>query len=30
MDPSTGEVVLKVNLDSYLSEVYGFLFKTAD
>ncbi|WP_313889159.1 MULTISPECIES: YqaI family protein [unclassified Peribacillus] len=30
MDPSTGEVVLKVNLDSYLSEVYGFSFKTAD
>ncbi|MBK5446196.1 MULTISPECIES: hypothetical protein [unclassified Peribacillus] len=27
MDPSTGEVVLKVNLDSYLSEVYVFYLK---
>ncbi|WP_144528761.1 YqaI family protein [Peribacillus simplex] len=30
MDPSTGEVVLKENLENYLSELYGFSFKTAE
>ncbi|WMX57419.1 YqaI family protein [Peribacillus sp. R9-11] len=30
MDPSTGEIVLKENLESYLSDVYGFSFKTAE
>lgn len=29
-DPNNGEVVLKVNLERYLSEVYGFQFKTAE
>ncbi|WP_397443420.1 YqaI family protein [Peribacillus sp. TH24] len=30
MDPSTGEIVLKENLEGYLSEVYGFSFKKAE
>ena len=30
MDPSTGEIVLKENLESYLSELYGFSFTSAE
>lgn len=30
LDPSTGEIVLKENLEEYLSEVYGFAFKTVE
>ncbi|MFP3512979.1 hypothetical protein SB775_25905 [Peribacillus sp. SIMBA_075] len=30
IDPSTGGIVLKENLENYLSEVYGFSFKTAE
>lgn len=30
MDPSNGEMVLENNLEDYLIEVKGFLFKSAD
>lgn len=30
IDESNGEVVLKENLEQYLSEVYGFQFTTAE
>ncbi|KEF40154.1 Hypothetical protein Yqai [Schinkia azotoformans MEV2011] len=29
-DPDNGEIVLKENLERYLSDVYGFEFKTAE